>query len=67
MICSLKENNWCERHKTFHKGLNKDLALSDTPIGEQYRLLWDKQLTKNMSINKDQFKIKKPCNCRKKT
>lgn len=52
MICVIDEKGWCERHKKHHKGQELDLALADTPEGEQARLLWDKQTEIRIRLTK---------------
>lgn len=41
-ICILDEKDYCDRHKTTHVGRLKELALMDNQMGEDYRLLWDR-------------------------
>ena len=48
--CKLDEKDYCERHKTFHKGRLKQLALDPGILGQNYRNLWEK--------------VNKPCNCK---
>lgn len=43
MICNLDSNDFCQRHKKIHTGRLKELALDPSPLGEKYRLIWDKQ------------------------
>lgn len=44
MICTVDATGFCERHKRRHAGDELEWALSDTPIGEGFRMEWDRQL-----------------------
>ena len=47
-ICILIEKdgkpNWCERHKTHHRGHYAQYAIDEGEKGQKFRRLWDRQL-----------------------
>lgn len=62
MICTLDQNDYCERHKTQHKGRLKELALDPGELGEKYRQLWDRQAKVDYFRQPDK---PKGCGCNK--
>lgn len=41
MICKLDDNDYCQRHKTYHRGRLKELSQDPSERGDKYRRLWD--------------------------
>lgn len=44
MICTLDENNYCQRHKDIHYGHLREIALEDSAYAESIRAFWDNRI-----------------------
>lgn len=58
MICTLDNNDYCERHKCKHVGKLKTLALDPSEKGEAYRRVWDDARIECMTGARDRDKLR---------